>query len=316
MPSFERFDAQSALNFLISQLTYLEREAYKIQYPSVDYPELVTVDSSAPEWTPSVTYFTQDYVGEARWFNSNALDVPHTELLRDKGATNIDLAAAGYRYNLQEIAQAQALGINLNAEKAVAAREVAEQFVDKVVKFGDSGKGYTGLINSASVTAATATADGTGSSALWTTKTSTQILRDINNVLMNQYTGTLRIEISDTLLLPPAQYTYLMSTPFNTTTDSTTLMEWIRRTNAYTVQTGNPLTVKSILNLDTSGAGGTARMVAYRNDPSIVKFYMPMPFRWLQPMQVGPLIFEAAGIMRMGGVDFRRPKSATYLDGI
>jgi hypothetical protein len=57
-------------------------------------------------------------------------------------------------------------------------------------------------------------------------------------------------------------------------------------------------------------------MVAYRRDPSVVKMYMPMPFRFLPVWQTGPIIFEVPGIFRLGGVDVRRPKAMRYVDGI
>jgi hypothetical protein len=60
-----------------------------------------------------------------------------------------------------------------------------------------------------------------------------------------------------------------------------TIPEWIRRTNVYTLQTGQELTLRGMFQLDMAGAGNTPRMVPYRRDPSIVVLYMPMPFRFL-----------------------------------
>ena len=57
-------------------------------------------------------------------------------------------------------------------------------------------------------------------------------------------------------------------------------------------------------------------MVAYRRDPTVVKMHLPMPYRFLKPWQVGPIIWEVPGIFRFGGVDFRRPGAARYMDGL
>ena len=61
------FDAQQGLSFLLSQVSHIEREVYEIQYPDIQYPNLIPVDTSANEWARTVTYFSTDKVGEADW---------------------------------------------------------------------------------------------------------------------------------------------------------------------------------------------------------------------------------------------------------
>jgi len=41
-----------------------------------------------------------------------------------------------------------------------------------------------------------------------------------------------------------------------------------------------------------------------------------MPHRFLPAFQASPTRVEIAGIFRLGGVDWRRPKEAAYTDGI
>ena len=130
------------------------------------------------------------------------------------------------------------------------------------------------------------------------------------------FTGTLGGEIADTLLLP---YSVLLdlSTRRIDAVNQTTILEWIERNNIYTRTTGQPLTIRGVFGyLDTAGASSTKRMVAYRRSPEVLKMHMPMPFRFLQPWQTGPIKFDVPGIFRLGGVDIRRPKSVRYLDGI
>ena len=94
------------------------------------------------------------------------------------------------------------------------------------------------------------------------------------------------------------------------------ILEWIERNNIYTRTTGQPLTIRGVWGLETAGSGATARMVAYRRDPTVVKLHMPMPFRFLPAYQDGPMLFKVPGIFRLGGVDVRPPKSMRYVDGI
>ncbi|MHC2797180.1 hypothetical protein ACVINZ_006192 [Mesorhizobium jarvisii] len=310
-------DAQQvAMSFLIRQASLIEPTVYAIRYQDIQYANLIPVDTSAPEWIQSVTYFSMDSVGQAQWFNGNAHDIPKVELTREKFETTVSMAAIGYGYNLEELGTAQLLGMNLSNDKASSARRVAEEKIDQVAFIGDTGKGFSGLVNASTPTATTAPADGTGSATTFVSKTPDQILRDINGQLTGIFTGTLGAEIADTLLLP---YSVLLdlSTRRIDAVNQTTILEWIERNNIYTRTTGQPLTIRGVFGyLDTAGAGGTKRMVAYRRSPEVLKMHMPMPFRFLPAWQTGPIKFDVPGIFRLGGVDIRRPKAVRYLDGI
>lgn len=309
-------DAQSAEAFLIPQLTYIEREVYQVKYPSIRYHEIVPIETDAPEWVPSVTYYSMDGVGQANWYSGRAQDVPTADVVRSKFETSVHMAAIGYGYDLEEISQAASLGRNLNADKARYARLAAEQFLDNAALFGDATVGFTGLLNSSAVTATTAAATGTGSSTLWSTKTPDQILLDVNNILTGIWVTTNTIELADTLLLPLSAFNTLATTRLSNISEMTVL-EWLRKYNAYTAQTGQALMIKPIRGLDTAGSGSTGRMVAYWRDPSVVKMHIPMPFRFLpEPFRSRPLYWEVPGIFRFGGVDIRRPGAFRYLDGV
>lgn len=310
-------DAQQvAMSFLIRQASLIEPTVYAMRYQEIQYASLIPVDTSAPEWIQSVTYFSMDGVGKAEWFNGNAQDVPKVELTREKFETSVSMAAIGYGYTLEELGTAQLLGMNLSSDKATLARRIAEEKIDAVAFVGDTSKGLTGLVNSSTPTATTAPADGTGSATTFASKTPDQVLRDINGQITGMFTGTLGAEIVDTILLP---YSVLLdiSTRRIDAVNQTTILEWVERNNIYTRTTGQALTIRGVFGyLDTAGASSTKRMVAYRRSPEVLKMHLPMPFRFMQPWQTGPIKFDVPGIFRIGGVDIRRPKAVRYLDGI
>lgn len=310
-------DAQQvAMSFLIRQASLIEPTVYAMRYQEIQYPSLIPVDTSAPEWIQSVTYFSMDGVGKAEWFHGNAQDINKVELTREKFETSVSMAAIGYGYTLEELGTAQLLGMNLTSDKASLARRIAEEKIDQIAFVGDAGKGYTGLVNASSPTATTAPADGTGSATTFASKTPDQILRDINGQLIGMFTGTLGSEIANTLLLP---YSVLLdlSTRRIDAVNQTTILEWIERNNVYTRTTGQPLTIRGMFGyLDTAGASSSKRMVAYNRSPEVLKMHLPMPFRFLPAWQTGPMKFDVPGIFRAGGVDIRRPKAVRYLDGI
>lgn len=98
---FTRDAMQASMTFLVQQGAYIEPEVYKVRYQDILYPTLVPVDTSAPEWIRTVTYFSVDEVGKAAWFSGNSQDAPHAEVLRDKNETMVHMGAIGYRYNLR-----------------------------------------------------------------------------------------------------------------------------------------------------------------------------------------------------------------------
>jgi hypothetical protein len=306
---------QRALSFLTNQANRIEREVYEVRYQDIQYQQLVPVDMTGPEWVNGITYFSSDAVGRASWFHGKADDVPHADVTREKFETTVSMAAIGYDYDLEELGRAMTLGINLQTDKANAARRVAEEFIDRVAIFGDTTKNYTGLANNGSVTAGSAAATGTGSATTFASKTPDNVLADINGVITGGFTGTLGSEMVNTILLPYTQLLDLATRRIDTV-NQTTILEWVERNNVYTRQTGQPLLIRGVWGLETAGSGSTARMVAYRRAPEVLVLYMPMPFRFMPAYQQGPLRFEVPGIMRISGVEVRRPKAMRYLDGI
>jgi hypothetical protein len=241
--------------------------------------------------------------------------MPFADIMRTKYEQGVEMAGIGYYYTLEELGIAMQIpGYNLTAERGDAARRAAEEFIDRIAFFGDTTKGWTGLTNDGNVTAGTATADGTGSSPLWSNKTADQIIRDVNQILTGIYTGSQTVEMADTVLVDPAHFTTLATTRVPNTTAST--LGWLQQYNTYTAITGQTLTIRAVRGLETAGAGATSRMLAYRNDPAILKLHLPMPHKFLNVMQVTALRYDVPGIFRTGGIEIRRPGSVRYLDGI
>jgi hypothetical protein len=306
---------QQALSFLVSQTTYLEPAVIRIKYPELNYAQFVPIDTSANEWAKSITFFSVDMVGQADWFNHMARDIPFADIMKQKHEQGIEMAAIGYRYTLEELGQAMMLpGTNLTIERAAAARRGYEEMVHNICMYGDSRKNWNGLINHSlpaiinqATTYAALIAGGTDSDIAL-------ILQSINAMLTNIWQSSLTVEMADTLLLPLSVTTLLSMTQLPHTTMN--LMEWILKNNLYTQETGLPLMVRGVRGLDTAGAAGQGRAVAYRRDPEIIKIHIPMTHRFLPVWQTGPIVFDVPGIFRIAGLEVRRPGAVRYMDGV
>src|SRR5262245_31133408 len=99
-------DAQAALSFVVQQVAYIEPGVYAIQYPDIQYRALIPIDTSAPEWTKSISYYTSDKVGLARWFHHEGTDMPRADIQRSRYEVGVEMAGIGYGYTLEEVGQA------------------------------------------------------------------------------------------------------------------------------------------------------------------------------------------------------------------
>lgn len=308
-------DAQAGLGFVVSQTAYIEPSVYRIKFTQIQYQDLLAgcIDTSANPFAKTVTYYSQESFGGAKWINGDADDVPYGSDERSKFETQVHSAARGYSYGWEEVNQAAMDGVSLDAERAISARRAYEEFADAIALTGDASKGWEGLFNNSAVTASGATADGTGSSALWANKDADLILRDVNDALTGIQTATNNVILGDTLLLPYARFNTLASKRVPNTTMST--IEYLRQNNVFTAQTGKALTIKGVRGLDTAGSGSTARMIAFRRSPEVLKLHIPMPLRFL-PVQIDGLRYKVPGVFRLGGLDVRLPKEIIYRDGI
>lgn len=308
--SMHLFDAQAALGFVVAQASIIEPGVYRTRYPSVQYRDLIPVDTTGSEFATSVTYYSSDQFGKANWINGNADDLPKAGTTRAQHQTGVHTAGIGYGFGWEEIGRAQLLGINLQSDDASAARRASEEMVDRVALLGDADKGFTGLYNAANVTPVAAETGG------WDAQTDPQLIVGVlNQALLNVFNGTNTASIADTLLLPWTKFNLLATRKMSEQSDKT-IIQWYLENNLYTVQTGQQLTLRGVRGLDTAGVGGTTRLVAYRKDPEVLKLHMPMPHRFLPAWQSGPLRWDIPGVMRLGGLDVRLPKEVVYLDGI
>jgi len=306
------FDDQANLAFIRNQATHIESGVYAQRYPDIQYPTLIPVDTSAPEWAASVTYMSSDARGYAAWIGGKAMDIPNVSQVLRESQTGIHMAGVGYEYGMQEVGMARQMGISLLPDRAQTARRVSEEFIEQVAFLGDTLKGFKGLINNADITPANVAQNAGATSRLWSAKTPLEVMIDLNEILTDIWSDSFQIENADTLLLSPERWAYLVNTPMSV--DSTeTIYTRFMKTNIL-VATGRTLMMRAVRGLETAGASGTQRMIAYTRDPSVLKLHLPMPHRFLPVYNKG-LFYEVPGIFRFGGVDIRRPGAVRYRDG-
>ena len=298
--STQIMDMQAALGFVVSQRSHIETEVLRKPYPTIRYAEMIPIDTSANPFAASVTHFSQDSVGKAKFVNGKGDDVPLVNILRQKFEQGVNMAGIGYSFSLEEIGAAQQLGQNLSADGADAARMAYEQLVDEVAFVGDTQLGIEGLYNMTGITSAAA-------GATFAASTPQAILAIINTALTGIMTSTQGIEMADTIVLPLAEYGRIATMQLAPESD-TTVLDFVSRANVYTTQTGMALRIVGDRRL-------TTKMVVYRRDPQVLKMHMPMPLQFIAPQAVN-LEVKVLGMFRFAPVNIRRPGAVRYVTGV
>ncbi len=307
-------DAQQAVGWINPQLLRINTEIEQEVFPDFDYSRLMSVNTDGDMWDIGSVFFSGTIAGAVEFLSHKGFDMPYADVATSQHLQANHFAGIGYEWSLGELQRASRAGRNLGNEKAMAARTVAESFCYAVAIRGNTEKNLTGLVNDANVSAANVAADGTGATTTFSTKTPALILRDINAALNAPYNATLETSRANTLLLPTTRLQALAVTTLENT--DTTVLKFLRENNSYTLETGQPLTIIGSRELETAGAGATARMVAYDNRREVVQFHLPGPHEFLPAFQKSAMTWEVAGIMNVGGVEIRRPKGVAYRDGI
>lgn len=307
--SFQMMDAQAALAFVVEQAAYIEREVNATIYPEIIYPTLVPIDTSANPFVQSVLYYSSDIFGRAKWINGNADDIPLAGSELAIAKTSVYTAAIGYAFGWEEVNYASLVGQDLQATDANAARRAYEEMMQGIAISGNTEKGFAGLINYPGVPIVASSAGP------WTIATAASvIMTDLNTLIMGIPTNTQYTAYANTILLPPESLALLGGIIVPDT--GTTFLNWFKANNAYSLISGQALTVAALPQLSTGGAGGVKRAVAYRKSPDVLKLHAPMPHRFLPVYQDGPLHWVVPGVFRTGGLEVRRPMEVRYMDNI
>lgn len=307
MGNLARLDADESI-FFKRELEHIKAKSYDVEYPELKARSLIPVSNEAGPGAESITYEQYDHVGTAKLLASYAEDLPRADVKGKEFTSPVRGAADSYGYSIQEIRAAKLAGKPLTQRRADAAKRALMELDNRIAFFGDTKSGLKGFFNHPNVPVFTLTADGTGATVTWSTKTSTQIVRDLNDFTNSVVEQTNGVEIPDSLLLPLVSYNKIKNLAFGDNADRTVLKYFLEN-NEYVKQ------VIWVNELATAGVGSTKRMVVYAKNPDKVTLEIPQDFEQFEP-ELNGLTYEVACHMRLGGVIFYKPLSAAYADGI
>lgn len=299
----------------------LEKRDPKIREPltSVTWQRDIVAETGGG-WVDFTSTMDVDYATSAP--NQNALIGGATDVIpMVQGNINKDIYkvftwAQGMKIPFVDSQKMQTIGRSIDQILDRGIRLNYNKSIDQLVYQGFTNVGITGLVNNASITAASVPAGAAGTTA-WNTKTVDEILWDINKTLTEAWAASEYDEsaFANHILLPPTKYAYLVSTRIGTSGDENILSYLLK--NNIAKQNGKDLQIVPCRWCAGAGTGNTDRMVVYVNDKNFLYFDLPVP---LTRAMTQPVALQFAYITiyaaQMGQVKFLYTQPARYADGI
>jgi hypothetical protein len=304
---FQNLDSDESI-FFERELEALKSKTYDIKYPELKARTLIPVSFEAGPGAETISYEQYSQVGMAKLIANYADDLPRADVGAKKFSSPVKSVAMSYGWNLQEVRAAAMAGKPLVTRKAGAAKRGHMAMENSIAWFGDSASGLPGFLSNANVSTVVIPADGTGASALWSTKTPDQIIRDINLMTRTVHTVSKGVEFANTLLLPLEQFNLLFDTPRSSTSD-TSIGKWVLDNNPHLD------TIDWLEELNGTGPSGADQMAVYNRNPEKLTLEIPQDFEQL-PVQERGLEFLVPTHHRVGGVIMYYPLSVAKASGI
>ena len=294
---------------------------YDVEYPDHEWYGIVTTDQVMRGVNPGATtysYMKRDRHGAAAFVgNGPSNNIPMVG--QSVGANEVPLACAAVGALItNEDARQYSFGFNADLARDLGEtmREACDNLVESTVIFGNADIGFLPWINYPGITVINA-AVGSGGATEWKDKAGEEMVADVNSALNYIWEVTRKVIKPLDVFLPMKQYTLLSQTAvaLGGVNLAMTALEFLKKYNIMTDQTGQELRITSSRYLAGAGAGGTDRMVIMDRNRRNQCLPMPMDYNLGQPVTV-PLAVEMYAEMKFGSYHVREKYSMLYVDGI
>lgn len=314
----QTYDAATNLSFFTSQLDNMDPEIHK-PITNVTWGQAINIRPGLQMTDESTSFIRTSWGGQGTldlggipWITQSTSDFPTVSLTGERVTTPMRLAGRMITYTQFELEKAQREGRNLDAEKVEALHELYQLGIDKMVYVGDSSLDTTehkcrGLLNSDLVTT-------TDSDNTFDQLDADQIVEEINGLIELVWSQTAYSLMPNTIILPPSVYAMLATTKYSSNAEKT-ILTFLRDNCLATVQTGTAPKFMPCVWASKASAAGKGRIVAYVNELRQVRFNM-VPIRREQSYIDKAIYYNCPYTWALGEVEWVRPQTAAYLDGV
>jgi hypothetical protein len=249
--------------------------------------------------------------GQASLILTAATSVPTTARQITTRVVKVYPVRLGFNVTVDEVEAGQENGRNILTEKLMDARDGINQLLDLLCYTGQAGTSLIGIANIPNVTTINFAADGTGSSAAWSTKSPDQIIRDLNQLASTVPTQTGLLRGTNKLILPASKLLYIQTRPYSTLTGESILSVFLKNQANLTpfgvsIVTGHPA-------LETLGTGGVGLGIAYNTTSRFNRLHIPQngDFRDL-PYSLSGTTWTIPCQLKTAGLEITKPLELAY----
>jgi len=312
---------KTGFQLFLSNFEAFEKVFYDAIYAEIQWRNVIppsAVETDIPEGSVFASYGVKDWSGAGEFDQSLAGSMSTVGFNISKPVSiPIQPAQVSAIVSREDIrVYMHAYQGKLDTELAGIMKKAVERHVEGVFFYGNADLAFTAWLNNPEIPSASAF-PSSGGPTEWDSKTPDEILWDINYYMTKVWDDSIQAHLPGEIYMPTKQFgdiaTRRMGSGYNET--QTTVLDYIKKKNLYTIQTNQELKVLSIPHLSGAGAGGTDRMFMLDPNPKYQKMPFPIPYRFLPPQEVNTSIILTAEY-KFGPWHNRWPLSAIYVDEI
>jgi hypothetical protein len=305
----------SNLAYYVNQLDNLDRALHEPLFSvtwgrDIKLRTGITMANESTSFTRNVFGGTGDQGAQGIPFlNMNSTTIPGVSVDGERIITPLRLCGRELSYSSVELERSQLTGQPIDVQKFDGLNSLYQLSVDRAINIGDTGAGFTGLVNAASSVVDTANA----TTGTWGSATADQIVAYINDMCNSAWQNTGFAVCPSEIRLPPAKYAYIAGKKVSDA-GNLSVLSYVAENSISLRVNGRMPNIQPLKWLTDRGAGSTQRMMAYTNEMDRVRFPM-VPIRRETPYYEG-IVFKAPYIYALGEVEFVYPETVIYRDGI
>lgn len=245
-------------------------------------------------------------VGEGKPYAGTGGDIPLAEVIFDEISLKVIEGSVGYQYSISELATAAAAGINLQADKVMAARMAFERHMSRVAWDGEASTGIKGFYDQSGVALTTKTID-------FKTASVASILDLVNTIIYDSIDASEYDDAiaANTVILPTAVARTLAGRTVSSTNE-TPLLQYLRQNNEAALE-GRSIDITANRRGNGKGTASADRIVSYNKTPDCIEMRIPKELEF-EPAQPKNLDVFVPGSYLYQGVWLKRVDSMRYYD--
>ena len=302
----------TAAELIVSVFDQVEAGFYDALYPEILWRTVLPECSIKTDINPgamSFVYRSRDIKGMGQFVQGDPNNIPRVGqtigqvsvpiLDAAVGATLTDAEARRYQYGYQS-ALAQDFGEIM--------KKAAEYHIERTFFFGNTAVGFAAFLDYAACTKIPADAWVAGEPENW--------VASINDSIAAVWVASKTIHLCDTVFLTPTMFSMLTAAYVigaGSVGVAVSALEYLKRNNIYTAQTGKELNIRTLRYLEDAGVGGVDRAIIMEMNPRNFVLPVPLAYQLAQPVPI-PLGVEMFAEYIFGSFNVRYPMAMAYID--